>query len=74
MSDEMSEEDMRQLVADRAKQLGGIASFAKEVGVSYAFLYNVIAGNKAPGTKVLSFLGYEVVKRRTYRRKQESQA
>jgi hypothetical protein len=75
MSDKvLDDEQMRRLIAARAEQMGGISKLAAAVGVSYAFMHNVVSGSKAPGNRVLDYLGYEVERTRTYRLKGETKA
>lgn len=66
-----------EVVALLQKQKGilSVRAFAKTVGVSGAYLWDVLNGHRPPGTKILAFLGLEGQKtvqvQRVYRRKRK---
>jgi hypothetical protein len=56
---ELRIEDVRTLLQKRCKQAGGQSAFAREHGVSRQYIWDVLAGNKPPHTKLCKALGIE---------------
>jgi len=53
---------IRALLRAQIKEYGSQAKFAGYVGVSPQYLNDVLKGHRAPGTKLLKALGYELVR------------
>ena len=61
------------LMLSQSRDSGSWASLARRIGVSRGFLSDIVLGRRAPGHKVLEFLGMEKIERpplaKCYRRK-----
>lgn len=53
----MKREDVVALLRRRAKEAGSQDALAEELGISRAFLTNILAGRKKPSAKILAQLG-----------------
>jgi hypothetical protein len=57
----MNEAEMRKLFAEKVKQAGSILAFAKQAGISSAYVFNAYKGKIAVGGSILDALGLEKV-------------
>jgi transcriptional regulator with XRE-family HTH domain len=53
----MTEKEVRDILRQRARELGTRVALAKELGISTPYLSDILNGNRAPGTKILKALG-----------------
>lgn len=65
---DMTEQDVIRLLVQACAKAGGQAPWAKQAGVSQAYINDVVNGRRLPGPSVLNALGLERVV--TYRRKE----
>jgi predicted transcriptional regulator len=52
-----SDDEFRDMLKERIKRLGTQSAFAAKVGVSTAFLHDVLNGRRRPSDKIISELG-----------------
>jgi hypothetical protein len=62
----MNADDVRRLLDKECKKAGGVADYARQIGVSYELVRATLTGAREPATSILSALGLERVV--TYRR------
>lgn len=58
---ELSEDEVRQLLAEAVHKAGGQEQWAATAGVSQAYVSNVLAGKIHPGGAITRALGYKRV-------------
>lgn len=57
----LSNEQLRQRIEDRISEIGSQSAWARHLGVSKAFVSNVMSGHRQASSKMLSDLGLERV-------------
>lgn len=60
----MDQADVIALVAGKIVKAGSLRAYARQIGVSAAYLSDVMRGRRAPGRKILAPLGIKVTVRR----------
>lgn len=63
----ISKREFDALLKRKVKEAGGEREFAESVGVTFAFIKNVLACRELPGKKICKHLGVKPVKEIRYR-------
>lgn len=66
----MTEVSIIDVLKELRKHTAGVhcKALAQKIGVSASYLSNTLSGNRDPGPTILSWMGYERVAYRTYRK------